>query len=165
MLKKYLFYYIIFCLLIICFLIIPSNKPIFADAVNKYENVKYTFYTAEICNGSNYVFNNCEIINVGYGSIITTDLNNASNVKKNVNNLQGESCELNNATKEDCFEMLNHFNATIVRQENLDDISIIYAYSPLLEKFVFDDGDKINLQFALVSETLTVGYPLIMGSY
>ena len=109
---------------------------------------------------------NAEIIQNGNGFLICCDEQNTKIVNKNLNKsyIQGESfCFDGNIA--DITKILKKLNAKIITTENFENLKIIYAYSYKLQKFIFVDGKKVNVQICLNENKITVGTPLILGSY
>lgn len=158
--KKIFLFYILFCLVIASILIIPNKTLVFAD-IGKLNNLgQYCFYVK-----GKYELNNCLCTNSGCGTIIQTNFKNAQKIKKEINNIQGESYCFKVSDEEIINKILNLFNAVIVKQQELEDLKIVYGYSAKLDKFVTDEGEKINLQICKNGTNVTVGYPIILGSY
>ncbi len=80
-----------------------------------------------------------------------------------VTKLVGESMVINN------FEptaALKKLKAQVRKTEYLDTgASVIYAYSPLINKEVEIDNLKVNIQIACYDEYSVIGWPLILGSF
>ena len=100
---------------------------------------------------------------VGYGSIISCDYSNRDLVKKEAKNIQGVSYYLN-LEDFNLIEFLIQNQAKIVSKQDFDNIKIIYALSSNLKK-VIKDEKNFNLEIAMSGSNVTIGYPLIMGSY
>lgn len=62
-------------------------------------------------------------------------------------------------------DILNKLKAKIIRTEQVDEITIYYAYSPCLLKRERLFGENINLMIAITPSKIVVGSPLIKGSY
>lgn len=67
--------------------------------------------------------------------------------------------------KEKATEILDRLAATGVRTETIDDVTVIYAFSPLLPRSVVLKGERTNVMIALTRGKLVIGSPLIKGSY
>lgn len=160
MAKRCLIFYILFCLIITSFLVTPNNTLIFAEVCKDYNCLEYVFYSKEKAS-----FYNCKIVDVGFGSIITCNENNAQNIKRQINDLSGESCLIKIENKDEILNIINKMSAKIISQNEIDGLHIIEAYSSKLSKFVYVSENKVNLQFAFKDNLLTIGYPVIMGSY
>ena len=76
----------------------------------------------------------------------------------------GESLFLKNYEAD---AILKKLNAQIKFLEYIDnlDLSIIYAYSPIISKTVELKNTSINLQIAVANDYLVVGWPMILGSF
>ena len=106
----------------------------------------------------------------GYTVYLNDNSSIASAVKLNspiypfMAKVKGESCKV----KKDGFSVDEFFkerNATILFTEELDGITCYYGYSEDI-KFNTIVGDKIvNLQVAVAENSVTVGSPIIFGSF
>lgn len=76
--------------------------------------------------------------------------------------LVGESLKIENFEP---ISALKKLNAKIVKTEYVEDRIIIYAYSPLINKVVTVDNQKVNLQIAQTEDYTVLGWPLILGSF
>ncbi len=73
-----------------------------------------------------------------------------------------ERADISGDTVKSVIETLK---ARIIKTENVGDITVIYAYSPMILKSVKLHGVTINLMIAKTSDRTVVGSPLIKGSY
>lgn len=156
--KKIFSMYIIFLLLLSCLLILPNKSPIFAFTV--YGNAEYFFYTKKLTQ----TISNVKITQNGTMNIISCKSSEAQSVKPQIANLEGESITFL-GTKNDALNYLNRYNHKVVFSEVLENIVIIYAYCPQIENFVFVNNEKVNIQLAYNSGKITVGTPMILGSF
>jgi hypothetical protein len=62
-------------------------------------------------------------------------------------------------------EVLEKLRCNIIKKEEVDGITIVYAYSPYLLKSVFIHSRSVNIMIALTEEKTVVGSPLIKGSF
>lgn len=62
-------------------------------------------------------------------------------------------------------QLLSSLKAQVVKVERVGDITLYYAYSHRMSNTVKVDGKKVNVQIAVTDSAITVGSPLIMGSY
>lgn len=62
-------------------------------------------------------------------------------------------------------EIADRLCAVTVYRQEVSDMTCVYMYSPLLGDGVMLDGRVVNIQIAITQDCLTVGFPLIMGSY
>lgn len=65
----------------------------------------------------------------------------------------------------DASAFLDRLNACVIKYEEVDDITIIYAYSNRIEKQEIVFNEKVNIMIALSNGNMVVGSPLIKGSY
>lgn len=65
----------------------------------------------------------------------------------------------------DVEKIIKRLRVEKVYEQELSGIFVIYGYSPRLGEGVYLDGKKVNIQIAKRGETVTVGTPLIKGSY
>lgn len=61
--------------------------------------------------------------------------------------------------------MLSQLQATVVKESEINGLTVIYARSARLRGGVVLNGETVNLQIALRGKTVTAGTPLILGSY
>lgn len=63
-------------------------------------------------------------------------------------------------------ELLNIYDAVeLWREEFEDDLSVIYAFSPMMGEKTTVKGETVNLMIALRPNTAIIGMPIIKGSY
>ncbi|MDD7351190.1 MAG: YwmB family TATA-box binding protein [Clostridia bacterium] len=62
-------------------------------------------------------------------------------------------------------QLLSSLKAQVVKVERVGDITLYYAYSHRMSNGVNVDGKKVNVQIAVTDSAITLGSPLIMGSY
>lgn len=65
----------------------------------------------------------------------------------------------------DCDLLMKRLGASVVCEQELDGMRIIYAHSPRIAGAVTLDGKQVNLQFVLREDIMLAGSPLIAGSY
>ena len=68
-------------------------------------------------------------------------------------------------TSADAEALLNRMNAKILKKEKVEDITVIYAYSPVLSSSALFSRGKVNVMSALSKGRMAVGSPLLKGSY
>ena len=122
---------------------------------------EHSFYTTENTNVLN-----AKTVKNGNGFVVTCQAKHAKNILNNLNNdkIQGESFCFKGQF-DDAFKILSSLNAKIVFEEKFDEFSVFYAYSPKLDNIIYIDSKKINIQIAYKNETITVGTPVILGSF
>ncbi len=152
--KKYIS--LLFLPLVLIFL---APEYTLADAVINYNGTfsVYTYQYAEI--------ENTDIIKNGKINIINCSIENSKSVlskldKASIKGLSakfvGDSNELSNIIK--------NLDITEISREQTNKITFIYGYSPLFSQFVEYANKKINVQIALLDNTINIGVPLILGS-
>ena len=65
----------------------------------------------------------------------------------------------------DAEEILNILKATVVQENEIENLRLIYAYSPYYQDSVMVDGKKVNLQLAFDGGNLIAGFPLILTGF
>ncbi len=78
--------------------------------------------------------------------------------------VKGESVRLS-ANNFDLSGLLLEFDAEIIFTERVENKTLYYAYSPRIKYKKVVRGQKINLQIATDSDNVTIGSPLIFGSF
>ena len=62
-------------------------------------------------------------------------------------------------------EVVEKLKCNIIKKEEVDGITVVYAYSPYLLKSVFLFSRTVNIMIALTDSKTIVGAPLIKGSF
>lgn len=78
--------------------------------------------------------------------------------------LSGESFSFSGGLAE-ARAILSRLDAEVVSSEQIDQLQIWYGYTRMLGGELSVQGQAINLQIAIRDGTVTVGTPLILGSY
>lgn len=78
--------------------------------------------------------------------------------------LSGESFSFAGGLAE-ATAILSRLNAEVVSTEEIDQLQIWYAHTHLLGRELSVDGELVNVQVAIREGRVTVGTPLILGSY
>lgn len=107
---------------------------------------------------------NGECINLGAGYQVTCSADSFGSVIKNCNGIDGISVSFEGSMN-DVAELTEHLKAESVSSQKLGDLYVACFNSPCLKRGVTLDGKRVNLQIAYSSGVITVGYPLILGSY
>ncbi len=95
--------------------------------------------------------------------IYTTSEEDAKNFIYFKKDLTGESVVFYN--KENLLKLLSELNATLIFEENGEDFSCEYYFSPKLTNQIILRGNKINLHVCSRDGIFTVGTPLVFGSF
>jgi len=148
-------------LALICAGLLFLQSPYSLSEVSALYEGTYTFYTME-----QFEDDRVDIVQSGNGFLINCDNNLASEIYNSLNKeyLQGESFSFSGDVQ-DVYSILSNLNVTQNKVEQFSDLYIVYGYSPLLENSVEVDGEQINIQVALRENIVTIGTPLILGSY
>ena len=67
--------------------------------------------------------------------------------------------------RETAYECLLSLGATLLWEETVDEIVVIYAYSPFIRKYETVKGQRVNIMAAVSDKTVALGCPLLKGSY
>jgi len=103
------------------------------------------------------------VTNIGFGFIYTTCATNANELRAKFNVIDGESIALTHSA---CpHEILRQLGHTMVSYQRGGGLFTIYAYSSRGRDFIRQDGNRINMQIAVRDGRVTVGWPVILGSY
>ena len=147
-------------LLVSLVLLIPRYNYSFVSYIKDGSTV--SFYTTTT---QNYVPNFVTQTDIGIGAILECKSNVAKSLAKQLHNIAGISfCFEGNSN--DINEFLDNVDAVVLKCENVDkNIKTYLAYSPKFQNNINIDGNTINLQIAKVGNTITIGSPMILGSY
>lgn len=156
--KKVFTIYLLLLLIVSSFVLLPNKSPIFALSSGK--EYEYCFYSrSEVID-----INDATIVKNGNVNFIKCSGENAKKVKSQLINLDGESVTFQ-GTKNDALKFIHQFNYEIVYSEMVGKIFTLYAYSPQISNCVYVNNQKVNLEVAVTNSTVTVGTPVILGSY
>lgn len=62
-------------------------------------------------------------------------------------------------------DLLNLLNADIIDTQYVENIQVVYAYSPYYQGNVVMENKKVNLQIALKGDEIIAGFPLILTGF
>ncbi len=68
-------------------------------------------------------------------------------------------------SRTDAEKLLYDSRSVVLGEEQIDDITVIYAYCPTISGYETTDYGKVNIMIALSKGNVVVGSPLIKGSY
>ena len=149
--------------LFICFIfllvIMPERRGLTLLA-EKLENGRYSAYVTSLSD----VPTGYEYILVASGGILTCGLDRMSGIESCTYKLLGESLSFY-GNDEEFYDIIQFYRIKIVKTESLDGITTIYGHSYAFTKYIIIDSQKINVQIALNNSYITVGTPIIFGSY
>ena len=106
----------------------------------------------------------CENIDLGLGFQVTCSVDDFGATVASCRGVDGVSVSFE-GSEQDIDRILCRLQATQVSYQQLDDLYVACCYSPRLKGSVSIDGKRVNLQIAYSNGAVTVGYPLILGSY
>lgn len=156
--KKLFALYFIMVFMVVGFLVVPNKKPIFVDWLDDKKLATYTFYTLDKTDTS------LSSVKNGNTFVVSCKINQASSVKQKLGKILGESVHFN-GDKSAGLNIISGLNCTNISTENIDNIFILYAYSPQVENYVYINSKKVNIQLAVNNGVVTIGSPVIIGSY
>lgn len=143
--------------ILICLFLTKSD---YCDFVNLYgfpANSEYCLYVGEEPMSKNY-------INVGTGYIIYDQIQNAKELIKTCNKIYGQSICFE-GDMDTYFKLLKDLSVKECFVENVQEIKVFYGFSNKLKDFTIVDEKKVNIQIAFRNGKITVGTPLILGSF
>lgn len=149
-----------FAMLIIAVIVLCATyyKVDFVDFISE-DATEVCFYTNDT-----FIKDNEKVISNGKINMVFTTPQKAKKVKDSLNSFIGISYTLN-GTYEDMKQLVTKLKGKVVFSQEIEGITTIYAYNSHLKKSVNLRGEKVNIQFAFSQGNITVGYPLIIGSY
>lgn len=81
-----------------------------------------------------------------------------------LNGTEGESVTFY-GSKDEFEAEIRRLGVTVTERQSLGGIEIVYGYTEKLRGGVNVDGKRVNIEFAYRGGTITVGTPVILGSY
>ncbi len=125
----------------------------------KSEDATYSIYTNQ-----SIEMEGIEVVSLGFGYIISSDTVNGQYLYDRLkNNSYGQSVSLK-GNLNDCYAIINLLGVKVLESEHFDNIYNIYGEGDFGEK-VDVNGAKVNIQIAYRSGMITIGCPIILGSY
>jgi len=112
-----------------------------------------------------YQIQNCTWTDYGSGFYATCDSQNAYNILSQIDNVVGVSVVFNGNENdvETISKLLNL--STIKKQDITSELTTRLGYSPSISTYSIIDGERCNVQIALHNGIITLGCPMILGSY
>ena len=107
---------------------------------------------------------NLDGIDMGSGKIVQCSVANLNTVLAHCKDVDGFSVSFN-GSEQDVDRIAQLFNMRVTSTLNIDGLQIVCGNSYKLLGGVILDGETVNLQIAFKDGTVTVGSPLILGSY
>ncbi|MCL2755455.1 MAG: YwmB family TATA-box binding protein [Firmicutes bacterium] len=101
--------------------------------------------------------------NIGFGFIYTIHSLNANQLRQKFNVIDGESIVLDNFIHPN--QILRQLGYTQISSQQSANLFTIYAYSSRGRDFIRKDNNRINLQVAVRDGRVTIGWPVILGSF
>ena len=105
-----------------------------------------------------------DYIDMGSGKIVQCDVAEFNNTLSHCKDVDGFSVSFT-GTISDVDRIVRLFNLNVTSTLNIDGLQIVCGNSARLKGGVTLEGERINLQIAYKDGTVTVGSPLILGSY
>ena len=103
-------------------------------------------------------------IDMGSGKIVQCDVADFNSALARCNDIDGFSVSFN-GSEQDVQRIAQMFSLNVTSTLNLDGLRVVCGNSKKLTGGVLLDGARINLQIAYKDGLVTVGSPLILGSY
>lgn len=119
------------------------------------------------CNASVNIFcrkTSCNSVDLGLGRQVTCSIAEFQTVLSGCYGVDGVSVSFS-GSMQDVNAIVNRLQATQINCQQLDDLYVACYTSNRLQGGVTLDGKRVNLQIAYRNGCITVGYPLILGSY
>lgn len=105
-----------------------------------------------------------EYVDMGLGRLVTCTVSDFEATIANCDGVDGVSIAFKGSFG-DIDAVVKRLNARNVNSQQLGDTYVACYYSSLIRDRAVVDGKEVNVQIAYRNGTVTVGYPLILGSY
>lgn len=141
------------------FALFANSSSICSYALNL--NAETTFYTNQpfYCDYATTIKN-------GGAYHISCDAKNLQKILKKIDkkHVKGESfCIF--GSKNDLNNIVRRLNVVVKNEEQIDDAFIVEGYNSKFGNSIFVNGKEINIQLAYHNGLITVGCPVILGSF
>lgn len=156
--KKLIKYILIAIIIVVA---IPSKQFELSDLIKEFNfnNVVNSYYT-----NTKVDVKNATVIKNGSAYIIESDYSNSNEIKKQLNNIQGQSVSFG-GTYNDYLNLKTNLINNIYICDELLNIKTCYGYNSKLTNSVNIDGNNINIQIAYSEGKIIIGTPVILGSF
>lgn len=141
-------------LIIFCTYLSLLSKNNFYDYFCSVQGVEFCFVVKESVSSKNYV----KVLTSGGYDFIYASHNLPS---EDILYYEARFCGKEN----EILEIFSDLNINFLFRERVDDIDILYGYSPFFKMSCNVAGKKVNFQIAVKEEKITVGYPMIYSGY
>ena len=126
-------------------------------------------FNADVCFYLSYIPSSvpagAKLVRNGAGAIIKCSSSIAKNVEKQLSHTTGVSITFNGNAK-DIASLLSKYSINVLEQCNITpDIVSYLGYSRQFDSSILIDNKTINVQIARNKNTITIGCPIILGSY
>ncbi|MCM1043684.1 MAG: hypothetical protein NC350_05750 [Corallococcus sp.] len=105
-----------------------------------------------------------EAIDIGTGVIAQCNMYNLQEALSKAHCVDGLSVHFAGGAADVC-RLSNKLNLHEYFRETVQNLIVIYGYSPAVTGGIFVDGMYINVQIAYDGQSVNIGSPLILGSY
>lgn len=150
---KKLLVVLIICLTVLSF----SNRKELTDFANSFSDSTVTVYADKFNDKIDYI-DNCGL------KFFTVKADEGKNLLKNATDVRGITITFQ-GDKNDVDDYLKKLNAKEVYREKVQNVLIVYGYSDSIKRFVVVNDNKVNVEIAFDNKKVTVGSPIILGSY
>ena len=142
-------------------IVLVDIKPVFAEF--DFDNATYFFYMDDI--STICLTDDFHCVECGNSYIISCNASNIGKIKENKQNILGESVRITDYSKLELRFVVDKYKNTIIKTETVDNMQILYCYDKTLDRFVNLFGQKVNIQIAISSNQIDIGYPLILNGF
>ncbi len=150
--------FVIFAIVLICLIFYPAKS---SDKFESYfDRAEYHIFAKH-----DFISNFSTSTRCGNSYIISCNICDAKKLKDNITEFLGESVRIKDYTNSQLKNLKTNFEKKKVFEETIDNMQIIYCYDRALTNFVFVDGKKVNIQIAISTNEINIGYPLILNGY
>ena len=152
--------------IIICFIFlffISPQKEGLDLLAKRLNNGTYNAYVTNFVSAEE-TENSYSYVKVASGGIVACQMQYIQEVKSYNFNILGESLSFYGSIDE-FNNLVKIYRVKIIKTEQVGEILTIYGYSFAFKKHIILDNKKVNVQIAINSNCITVGTPIILGSY
>ncbi len=87
------------------------------------------------------------------------------NAKDNANLIKNSDAVQFYTDQDNIKKLLSDIKFQQLSSEEVEEIQILYGYTPYYDSSILLDGKKVNVQIAMTSEKIVVGFPIILTGY
>lgn len=106
-----------------------------------------------------------QVISNGSGKIVVSTMDMRFTTLRQCMSVKGVDVRYQATSADEVDKLIDRLNITVYSADYLKDLVTLYGYSPAVKGGIVVDNRLVNIQIAYNQGTVTVGSPIILGSF